>query len=237
MAKYKYVSIKHVFYEINKNYLWHEIQMEYVWLKKAEERKIEQFFDSVLRGYPIGSFLFWKLKKEDFETNKENRELIEKLNFQQYKFLAKNDGREVHNIKINAEEVNSNDHPFVLNGQQLLTSLYIGFINSRTLSHQKGSLNNSNAYEEKKLFLNLKHKPKFKNPEDRFDFKFLKYKETTNTDDKFWFKVADILEMDSVISYVRNHNLSKIETENLEKLKEVFCIQKPISYFEDVKIN
>ncbi|GAA6890744.1 hypothetical protein AOH238_11380 [Helicobacter pylori] len=52
------------------------------WLKKADEKKIEQLFDSILRGYPIGSFLFWKLQKEDIAKSDEQDE--NKLNFQLY---------------------------------------------------------------------------------------------------------------------------------------------------------
>ena len=235
MGQFKDLSIKDVIEEINQSYFLPDIQREYVWLKKAEEKKIEQLFDSVLRGYPISSFLFWKLKKSDIETNRENREVTNKLNFQLYKFLEKYDEREVHNVKINIEQVNSNDLHIVLDGQQRLTSLYVGLKGSRTLRRKKGWVDNPNAYEEKKLFLNLKHRPEFDNPEDNFDFQFLKYDETTNAEDKFWFKVGDILEMGSVISYVRDNNLTEIEAENLEKLKEVFCIQKQISYFEETE--
>lgn len=63
----------------------------------------------------------------------------------------------------------------------------------------------------------------------------MKYEETTNTEDKYWFKVGDILEMGSLISYVREKGLSEVEEENLEKLKDVFCIQKQISYFEETE--
>ena len=63
MGQFKDLSIKDVIEEINQSYFLPDIQREYVWLKKADEKKIEQLFDSVLRGYPISSFLFWKLKK------------------------------------------------------------------------------------------------------------------------------------------------------------------------------
>lgn len=237
MGQFKDISIKDVIEEINQSYFLPDIQREYVWLKKADEKKIEQLFDSILRGYPISSFLFWKLKKSDIETNRDNKEDTDKLNFQLYRFLEKYDEREIHNVKINIEQVNSNDLHIVLDGQQRLTSLYVGLKGTRTLRRKKAWVDNPNAYEEKKLFLNLKHRPKFDNPEDNYEFEFLRYDETTNTDEKFWFKVGDILEMGSVISYVREKGLSEIEAENLEKLKEVFCIQKQISYFEETEKN
>lgn len=236
MGQFKDLSIKDIIEEINQSYFLPDIQREYVWLKKADDKKIEQLFDSILRGYPISSFLFWKLKKTDIETNRENKEDSGKLNFQLYKFLEKYDERDVHNVKINIEQINSNDLHIVLDGQQRLTTLYIGLKGSRTLRKKKGWVDNPNAYQEKKLYLNLKHKPGFENPEDNFDFQFLTHEEATVVDiNKYWFKVGDILEMGSVIAYVREHELSEVEADNLEKLKEVFCIQKQISYFEETE--
>ncbi len=72
-------SIKDVVDELNIRYFLPDIQREYVWLKKADEKKIEQLFDSILRGYPIGSFLFWKLPKEDIAKSDEQDS--DKLNF------------------------------------------------------------------------------------------------------------------------------------------------------------
>lgn len=238
MGQFKDISIKDVIEEINQSYFLPDIQREYVWLRRWEEKKIEQLFDSILRGYPISSFLFWKLKKSDIETNKDNREDAGKLNFQLYKFLEKYDERSIHNEKINIEQVNSNDLHIVLDGQQRLTSLYIGLKGSRTLKKKGGWAENPNAYEEKKLYLNLKHKPTFDDPEDNFDFQFLKFDELPKNDEtNFWFKVGDILELGSVINYSRNNNLNEVEAENLEKLKEVFCTQKLISYFEEPEKN
>ncbi len=56
-------TIKEVVDELNGRYFLPDIQREYMWLKKADEKKIEQLFDSILRGYPIGSFLFWRTKR------------------------------------------------------------------------------------------------------------------------------------------------------------------------------
>lgn len=240
MGQFKDLSIKDVIQEINQSYFLPDIQREYVWLKKAEEKKIEQLFDSVLRGYPISSFLFWKLKKTDIETNRENREEQDtnKLNFQLYKFLEKYDEREVHNIKIDIEQVNSNDLYIVLDGQQRLTSLYIGLKGSRTLKRKKSWADNPNAYEEKKLYLNLKHTPNFENPEDNYDFQFLKYEESlVKNDSQFWFKVGNILDrkVGDIYSYITENNLSGQEATILTELMDVFCTQKQISYFEETE--
>lgn len=70
MGQFKDITIKEVIEEINVSYFLPDIQREYVWLDRAAEKKIEQLFDSILRNYPIGSFLFWKLRKTDVETDK-----------------------------------------------------------------------------------------------------------------------------------------------------------------------
>lgn len=137
MGQFKDISIKDVISEINISYFLPDIQREYVWLRKADEKKIEQLFDSILRGYPISSFLFWKLRKSDIETNRDIDTESEKLNFQLYKLLEKYDERKVHNEKINIEQINSDDLHIILDGQQRLTSLYVGLKGSRTLKRKR----------------------------------------------------------------------------------------------------
>jgi len=238
MGQFKDLSIKDVISEINQSYFLPDIQREYVWLRKADEKKIEQLFDSILRGYPISSFLFWKLRKSDIETNRDIDTESDKLNFQLYKLLEKYDERIVHNEKINIEQINSDDLHIILDGQQRLTSLYVGLKGSRTLKRKRSWIDNPNAYEEKKLYLNLRHQPSVDDPEDNFDFEFLKNDEIPQHDESnYWFKVGNILDMGSVISYVRENNLNDDEAQILEKLKEVFCIQKLISYFEETEKN
>jgi len=238
MGQFRDISIKNVIEELNQSYYLPDIQREYVWLRKAKEKKIEQLFDSILRGYPIGSFLFWKLKKDDIETNKDADENSEKLNFQLYKFIENYDERQTHNEKVNIEQINSNDLSIVLDGQQRLTSLYIGLKGTRTLKKPKAWWDNPNAFEEKQLFINLRYQPNEENPDDNFDFDFLKKKVVPKIDENnYWFKVGDILELGSIVSYSRENNLSDTEAEILEILKDAFCTKSLISYFEETEKN
>ncbi|OED34891.1 hypothetical protein AB832_06725 [Flavobacteriaceae bacterium (ex Bugula neritina AB1)] len=238
MGQFRDVSIKNVIEDLNQSYFLPDIQREYVWLRKAKEKKIEQLFDSILRGYPIGSFLFWKLKKDDIETNKDAKEDSEKLNFQLYKFIENYDERKTHNEKVNIEQINSDDLSIVLDGQQRLTSLYIGLKGTRTLKKPKAWWDNPNAFEEKQLFLNLRYKPNEENPDDNFDFDFLRKNTVPKIDENnYWFKVGEILELGSIVSYARENNLSDNEAEILEKLKDAFCTKSLISYFEETEKN
>ncbi len=207
------------------------------WLKKADEKKIEQLFDSILRGYPIGSFLFWKLQKENIAKSDEQDE--KKLNFQLYQFIKNYDERKPHNEKIYIEQIKCDDLSIVLDGQQHLTSLYILGLKA-TLKKRGARSDNPNAYEEKRLYLNLKHQPNMDNPEDNYQFEF-HAKAPTNDEKHFWFKVGDILELESgVLNYVQKHQkhgLEENELNLLEKLKDAFHTKQLISFFEEKEKN
>lgn len=200
--------------------------------QKSRWKKIEQLFDSILRGYPIGSFLFWKLPKEDIAKSGEQDE--NKLNFQLYQFITNYDERKSHNEKIHIEQIKRDDLYIVLDGQQRLISLYIGLKGTRTLKKKRARYDNPNAYEEKRLYLNLKHQPNMDNPEDNYQFEF-HTKVPENDKKHFWFKVGDILELESVINYAREHELDGEESALLENLKNAFCTERLISFFEETE--
>ncbi|RKV25976.1 DUF262 domain-containing protein [Helicobacter pylori] len=226
-------NIKEVVDGLNVRYFLPDIQREYVWLKKADEKKIEQLFDSILRGYPIGSFLFWKLPKEDIAKSDEQDE--NKLNFQLYQFITNYDERKPHNEKIRIEQIKCDDLYIVLDGQQRLTSLYIGLKGTRTLKKKRARNDNPNAYEEKCLYLNLKHQPNMDNPEDNYEFEFHAQK-PENDKKHFWFKVGDILELESVWDYAQEHDLGD-RLKLLETLNKAFHDKQLISFFEETEKN
>jgi len=58
---FKSLRIVDAIKELNVNYFLPAIQREFVW----HIWQIEKLFDSIMRDYPIGSFLFWKVKEEN----------------------------------------------------------------------------------------------------------------------------------------------------------------------------
>ncbi len=72
------------------------------------------------------------------------------------------------------------------------------------------------------------------NPEDNYEFEFHAQK-PENDKKHFWFKVGDILELKSVINYAREQELDGEESALLENLKNAFCTEKLISYFEETE--
>ncbi|MGT0096858.1 GmrSD restriction endonuclease domain-containing protein [Helicobacter pylori] len=124
--------------------------------------------------------------------------------------------------------------------KQRLTSLYIGLKGTRTLKKKGARSDNPSAYEEKRLYLNLKHQPNMDNPEDNYQFEF-HAKVPENDKNHFWFKVGDILELESgVLNYAQKHQkhgLEENELNLLEKLKDAFHTKQLISFFEEKEKN
>lgn len=72
------------------------------------------------------------------------------------------------------------------------------------------------------------------NPEDNYRFEFHAQK-PENDKEHWWFKVGDILELNSVINYAREHKLGDKESELLETLNKTFHDKQLISYFEETE--
>lgn len=96
-------------------------QREYVWQKE----KIIKLWDSILMGYPISTFLFWK-----YDCN-----IIAASNFLRFTYHAKfrmsTNGKTVAEAKGAA--LPNQIEEGVLDGQQRLTSLYVSLIGSCSL--------------------------------------------------------------------------------------------------------
>ncbi|GAA7947926.1 DUF262 domain-containing protein [Helicobacter pylori] len=109
-----------------------------------------------------------------------------------------------------------------------------------TLKKKGARYDNPNAYEEKRLYLNLKHQPNMDNPEDNYQFEF-HAKVPENDKNHFWFKVGDILELGSgVLNYMQKHQKHGLEGNALnllEKLKDAFHTKQLISFFEEKEKN
>ncbi|MFP6318650.1 nuclease, EndA/NucM family protein [Helicobacter pylori] len=86
------------------------------------------------------------------------------------------------------------------------------------------------------MYLNLKHQPNMDNPEDNYQFEF-HAKTPENDENHFWFKVGDILELESVWNYAKDHGIEGNALNLLEKLKYAFHDKQLISFFEEKEKN
>ncbi len=74
------------------------------------------------------------------------------------------------------------------------------------------------------------------NPEDNYQFEFYA-KVPANDENHFWFKVGDILELESVWNYAEKHGIKGNALDLLEKLKDAFHTKQLISFFEEKEKN
>lgn len=112
--EYKTISIREVIKKINNKEMYlPEIQRGFVW----KEKQVEKLFESIFVGYPIGTLLFWKTTKKDINEN----ELV------LYDFIKDFHERDNKDNKKASEIASNYDiYYIVLDGQQRLSSLYIG---------------------------------------------------------------------------------------------------------------
>ncbi|KHL79465.1 nuclease, EndA/NucM family protein [Helicobacter pylori] len=86
------------------------------------------------------------------------------------------------------------------------------------------------------MYLNLKHQPNMDSPEDNYQFEF-HAKKPENDKEHWWFKVGDILELESVWDYAQEHNLKGDRLKLLETLNKAFHDKQLISFFEETEKN
>lgn len=162
----------------SKKYLLPAIQRELVW----DTLQIERLFDSLMRDYPVGSFLFWYVDKRKSHD------------YQFYEFIKDyHQKKNKHNQK--AEVSGEDDIIAILDGQQRLTSLFIGLRGSYAYKEHMKRWDNDAAFPARKLYLNLLKKYSDEEEIDlEYHFEFLTDKEAADQrdDDHLWFKVGDI---------------------------------------------
>ncbi len=120
------------------DYVLPAIQREFVW----NRNQITQLFDSLLRGYPIGSFLFWTVDAAHVDD------------FKLYRFI-----KDYH--QLSAPHCAVADLPAgkpvtaILDGQQRLTALNIGLRGSHAQRSLGKWWENLSSYPVQRLYLNL----------------------------------------------------------------------------------
>ncbi|WRG50760.1 hypothetical protein E5E19_04630 [Helicobacter pylori] len=71
-------------------------------------------------------------------------------------------------------------------------------------------------------------------PEDNYQFEF-HAKKPENDKEHWWFKVGDILELESTLNYAREQKLDSKESALLGKLEKAFHDEQLISFFEETE--
>ncbi|WP_299884250.1 DUF262 domain-containing protein [uncultured Lacinutrix sp.] len=220
---YKSTTIYQVIQDIeNSKMFLPAIQRKFVWGKY----QIEQLFDSLIKDYPIGTFLFWHLPR------------VKANEYVFYHFLKKYDIRNPYNSKVESSFL-KDEIIGVLDGQQRLSSIYLALQGTYTDKKKYLAWDNPRSYFNSTLHLNLFTLPYVQKQheslgfettvidEDR-DFQFLfldidkKHKQSSN---EFWFNVKDIMLMGENNEVDAYYEAIKKEIEN-DEIREIFESKK-----------
>ena len=111
---YKAQTIIETIKGINQTYYLPSIQRKFVW----DVHQIENLFDSLMQGYPIGTFLFWSVEKGGDPSH------IDEYTF--YEFINNyNEKNALEFMQTKVEKPSVKERIVaVLDGQQRLSSLF-----------------------------------------------------------------------------------------------------------------
>ncbi|WP_422117825.1 DUF262 domain-containing protein [Brachybacterium sp. UNK5269] len=216
-------SIEEMLTAIHKReYLMPAIQREFVW--GADQ--ITRLVDSLMRGYPVGSFLLWDVQPETAQS------------YTFYEFLTSYHERD-NPYADKATVPAGSGTTAVLDGQQRLTSLNIALYGSFAEKRKYAWWNSADAFPVKRLHLNLVNEPDNEELGLKYDLRFLTDKEAAAQDDQEdkWFRVGAVLGLanagPAIMQELARRNIagSADAFQRLYDLYEAIRVLKPMNYF------
>lgn len=177
---YKAWTVKEAMKRISQNEIYlPAIQRKFVW----GPQKIEMLFDSLMRGYPIGTFLFW------FVHGKAKDE------YTFYKFIQDYHERDNPWNQVAPKPDLRDEFIGVLDGQQRLNSMYVALQGSYADRRRYGRWEDDAAFPQRHLYVNLFYQPKKEDESGiEYEFSFLSTSAATQIDaEHYWFKVKDAI--------------------------------------------
>jgi uncharacterized protein with ParB-like and HNH nuclease domain len=196
------ITIKEAMEKVKqRKFLLPMIQREFVW----NDEQIVKLFDSLMREYPIGSFLFWEAQEKSISR------------YQFYEFVTSfSEMDNINNPK--ATITNEKEITCILDGQQRLSALYIGLLGSYAKKIPKRRWDNPDNFVVRKLFINLM-KP-VEDPGETgllYDFRFLTEDEAKKEDENTsWFQVGSVLRFNEpyeLSEYLIERGISRTDKE------------------------
>ncbi len=168
------VRVSDIIRQVNRDIFLPAIQREFVW----GTDRIERLFDSIMADFPIGSFLYWKLEQKN------------KDEWPVYEFIRDFHAESPHNPPANMAGI-TNDITLVLDGQQRITSLFVGLKGSYRYFYYR--------WRKTCLYLNLLKPPtpNDDNPEElTYGFAFREGDEPWGEAPQLWYPVGRILDFE-----------------------------------------
>ncbi len=218
------VTIRKALEHISRDdYVLPAIQREVVWTPS----QIVRLFDSLMQGYPIGSFLFWKVDQEH------SREYVF------YKFMTRYHQRDQRHLE-RYEMFAPREITGVLDGQQRLTALNIGLRGSHAEKLPRLWVDSPWAYPERRLHLRLDQTARDNELGMMYDFRFLSVEQARDREaqGEHWFPASNIMSIEpgaDIFDYVQDAGLThdKFPFRALSRLHDVVHRDQVISYFEE----
>ncbi len=183
-------------------YLLPAIQRKFVW----SSRQIEMLFDSLMRGYPINTMMLWQISDANLKNN--------------YKFYSFIKDYAQHFKEDNPDastQFMDNDYYAVIDGQQRLTSLYIGLNGTyrEKIPYLWWRLDEE-AMPTKRLYIELSSElDQTVDNDKQYNFCFMSEKDIEKDRQKnpehSWFKVGDIIKFEKngdVLKYINDNGLA-----------------------------
>ena len=168
------VRVSDLIRQINRDIYVPAIQREFVW----GHDRVERLFDSIMSDFPIGSFLCWRLEQK----NKDMWPI--------YEFIRDFDSDSPHCPPAKMAGI-TKDITLVLDGQQRITSLFIGLRGSYRYFYYR--------WRNTRLYLNLLKPPvpDEENPEElTYGFAFRESPLPIGNEPQLWYSVGRILDFE-----------------------------------------
>jgi len=199
------LTIRDALEDVSKNlYVLPAIQREFVW----DAEQICRLFDSLLQGYPFGTFLFWKVEPEKSDQ------------FKFYGFVQNYHARDAaHCPELGT--LPNRELTAVLDGQQRLTALNIGLRGSMATKEPNKWRTNPNAFPKKTLHLDLLAARGEDEEGEAYRFRFLETEKANGDEEALWYPVPEIL-MVSNISRLSQWLFAKFQARGLGSEGDLF---------------
>jgi len=241
----KSMSIREAVEDLNDSIFLPAIQREFVW----DTDQIIRLFDSVLRDYPIGAFLLWRVRGETADDQIKYKFIRNYIGDSVHPDDPKFNHVNYHNPKVPSMEKLPETQKLILDGQQRLTAFYIGLSGTYAEKKKFHPRKNASAWSNKQLYFNL-----FSDPDEeiedelglKYEFAF-KDSQPDPTEETYWYPVGDILELDpndDVRGVVEDLDLESFgkgkrwdASENLRTLHDSICDEAGIQYHEETTEN
>ena len=204
-------------------YVLPAIQREFVW----RSEQVCNLFDSLMQGYPIGEFMFWRVEAQNSGQ------------YRWYDFV-----REYHqrNNPHCPELGPIHDKPLtaVLDGQQRLTAFNIGLRGSMAIKLPYKWWGSSDAFPKRALALDLLAPPDPDEEGSRYTFEFVNEDRIGLEGARLWFRASDIMKMNSgpdMFDWISDKGLDnerqRLAFHTLDRLHQAICVEPVVAYYEE----